>query len=277
MRKISFPFILLSFLLFPILYAYPKTPSIVSLSPPITEELYTLGLGENIVANSIYCTKPDDAKRKKKVGSVIHANVEEIIKLNPDYVFASPFLDSKVVKKLEEFGLKVKIFPHPKNFDEVCSRFIELASIFGKKDFGEMIVKEAKARYLEIKKEVQERGLKPKVFVQLGMNPLFTATSESILNSFVEDAGGINIAKESKTGLYSKEQVLLEDPDIILIVSMGLKGEKEKERWLRTEKLKAARLKRVYVIESDKFCSPTVLSYVRSLKEMREIFLGRGR
>lgn len=254
--------------------SYAKT-TIVSLSPPITEELYLLGLGENIVANSIYCVKPDDAKKKKKVGSVISANVEAIIRLNPDYIFASPFLDPRNKKKLEEFGLHVRIFPHPRNFEELCARLLDLASIFGKKEMAEKIVKEARNEYLLIKRQVTESSFHPKVFVQLGMNPLFTATSESILNSFVEDAGGINIAKDSKIGLYSKEEVLRHDPDIILIVGMGMKGEREKERWLRVKELKASRLKNVYVIDSDKYCSPTAVSYIQSLKELREIFLRR--
>ena len=49
---------------------------------------------------------------------------------------------------------------------------------------------------------------KPKVFIQIGARPLFTATKDSFINDLIKLAGGINIASFAKTGLYSRERVI---------------------------------------------------------------------
>lgn len=252
-------------------------PRIVSLSPPITEELYLLGLGENVVANTVYCTRPEDAKNKEKVGSVLNVNIERIIRLKPELVFASPLMDRRLIKKLERLGIDVHIFPHPRNFDEICQRFLKLAEILEKKDVAFEIVSSFKKRYKMIGDRSPSNKRRPQVFVQLGASPLFTATKDSILNSFVEDAGGENIAKDAKTGLFSKEELILKDPEYILIVSMGIQGEKEKQRWLKSKELKAVKQGNVYLIDSHRFCSPTVKTYIEGVEELREILSGRGK
>ena len=108
---------------------------------------------------------------------------------------------------------------------------------------------------------------RPKVFLQIGANPLFTASRESLLNDFVEFSGGINMVGDFKGGLYSREKVLAENPDIILIVAMeGAVAEKEKKRWERFGTINAVRDGAVYVIDPYKMCSPTPVTFVEALE-----------
>ena len=59
---------------------------IVSLAPNLTEILFELGLGDQIVGVTNYCTYPPEALEKEKVGGFINPNLEKIVSLKPDLV-----------------------------------------------------------------------------------------------------------------------------------------------------------------------------------------------
>ena len=243
---------------------YPRR--IISLGPSITEELYLLGAGDHLVGCTTYCKRPE-AKLKEKVGRAIEVNLEKVIALKPDIVFATSLTDPKAIKKMKDLGIKVTVFPEPKNFEEICEQFMELARLIGRQNRAREIIRRVKAQVARIKKGT--KGLKkPKVFVEIGARPLFTATKGSFVNDYIEMAGGINIAANAGSGLYSKEEVLKGDPDVILIVTMGVIGEKEKKTWERFKTIKAVRKGQVYVVDSYKLCSPTPVTFVKTLKEL---------
>ena len=115
-----------------------------------------------------------------------------------------------------------------------------------------------------IKKNV-ENMKKPRVFVQVGVTPLVTVKKDSFVNDFIEFAGGINITKDLKNAVYSREKVLEDNPDVIIIVTMGLNGEEEKKAWQRFRALNAVKNGRIYIIDSDAITSPTPFIFADTL------------
>ncbi len=59
---------------------------VVSLAPSITETLFALGLGDNIVGVTKYCEYPEAARHKPKVGGYLDPSVEAIVSLRPTLV-----------------------------------------------------------------------------------------------------------------------------------------------------------------------------------------------
>ncbi len=243
---------------------------IISLGPAITEQLYLLNVQDRLVGCTIYCKRPKEAKSKEKVGTVVEISLEKIIGFKPDLVLATALTDFKAVKKLKDLGVEVVSFSPPKSFAEICEQFLRLGEIVGEEKKAEEIISKAKDKINITKKKV--KGLpKPKVFIQVGARPLFTVIGDSFVNDFIEFAGGVNIAQNLKSGFYSREKVIEADPSIIIIVTMGIAGEKEKETWEKFKSLKAVKNNRVYIIDSYKLCSPTPLSFADTLEQMAEI------
>ena len=60
---------------------------IVSSAPSITETLFALGLGENIVGVTENCRYPEEVKNKEKIGKAFSISSEAVIALKPDVVF----------------------------------------------------------------------------------------------------------------------------------------------------------------------------------------------
>ncbi len=246
---------------------YPER--IISLVPSVTEELYLLNVEDRLIANTVYCNRPEEAKRKEKVGTVIEINLEKIIQLEPDLILSSSLTDSRAREKLKSLGMKVVTFPQASSLSELSRQFLELARLLGKEKEAQQIVAVVERRVSSVRERVN--GLpKPKVFVQIGANPLFTANKSSFINDFIELAGGTNVARDAKTGIYSREEVLRHNPDVILIATMGI-GEEEKKNWQNYATLNAVRNDRIYVVDSYRFCSPTPVTFVEILQETAKI------
>ena len=252
---------------------------IISLGPSITEQIYLLGVEDKLIGCTIYCKTPLEAEKKEKIGTVVEVNLEKIVSLNPDLVLATSLTNFKVIEKLKNLGIKVIIFSSAKNFSEICAQFLELGKIIGKEETAEKIIYTVEDKVNTIKKIVEDLP-KTKIFVQVGAKPLFTVNEDSFINDFIEFAGGINIAKDAKTGLYSREEVLRKNPGVIIIVTMGIVGENERKVWQKFKMLDAAKNSKIYIIDSYKICSPTPLTFVEALEEITNILhpqLGGGK
>lgn len=244
---------------------YPQR--IISLGPSLTEQLYILGVQDKLIANTIYCERPPDAKNKEKVGTVVDVNIEKIISLRPDLVLATSLTSPKDIKKLKNLGIRVEIFSYSKSFSHMCDDFLRLARLVGREEKAKKILNKTKEEVEKIKRKTKYLK-KQKVIVQVGTNPLWVAIKKSLINDFVELAGGINLGPEGKTGIYSREEVLKQNPDVIIIVEMGIAGEREKEIWEKYKTINAVKNKRIYIFDSYKLCSPTPVSFPRTLREI---------
>ena len=239
---------------------------IISLAPSITEQLYSLGVEEKIVGVTIFCTHPAEAKIKEKIGTYLEPNLEKIVALKPDLVLATESQKKETVKKLKDLGIKIFVFKEGETFKEITEQFLQLAKILGEEKRAKRIITSAEK---EIKKIIarDKNFFLLKVFLQLGSEPLITAGEDTFLNEMVELIGGANIAANLGKGYFriNREKVIQEDPEVILIVSMGETTEKELKAWLKFKNLKAVREKKIYLLDADKICRPTVTCFLEGL------------
>lgn len=253
-----------------------RTPErIVSLTPTITEELYYLGVEDKIVGVTTYCLKPPQAQEKEKIGTVVKADIEKIVSLRPDIVISTTLVNPKTVNKLKSLGIRVVDFPAPGSFREICLQFLELGRIMAKEKEAEDIIARSQKTVDGIRDFTKHLDKKT-VFVEIGESPLFTVTKDSFINDCIEYAGGINVAHDAGIGLYSREKLLKDNPDVIMIATMGVSGEKEKAGWQKFKTLKAVKNNSIFIIDSYKLCSPTPVSFVETLEEITKALHGRN-
>jgi iron complex transport system substrate-binding protein len=241
----------------------------------VTKQLYLLGVEDRLIANTIYCTTPPEAKNKEKIGSVIRADLEKIISLKPDLVIATSLSNPEQLEKLRDLGIKVLKIPAARSFRQLCQHFIKIGKEVGKEKEAKKIIKEVKKEIANIYKNTKHLPKKPKVIVQIGADPLYVVPKDSFINDFIKFAGGINIGPDGKSGLYSREKVLYDNPEVIIIVTMGIVAEKEKAAWQHYKTIDAVKNGKIYIIEADKICSPTPISFVETLKELVKILQTR--
>lgn len=239
------------------LYLKKPPQRVISLAPSITENIYLLGVGEKMVGNTTYCDAPEDAKRKEKIGTYVQPNLEKIISLSPDVVLImKEGMRKEIVYKMRSLGLQVFVFDQEESYKSVRENFQILGKIFSKEEEAEKILKYCEERINKIKKEVKN---KKKVFYQLGVNPIITASGKTLSSEIIEYAGGINIAQKSKIKYpkYSIEEIIKQNPDIIIIVDMGIITEDATKKWKEYKNLNAAKNNKIYSIDANTMCRAT--------------------
>jgi iron complex transport system substrate-binding protein len=149
----------------------------------------------------------------------------------------------------------------------LCDVFLELGKTCGKESEAKRLIDDSAKRDASIKTKIGKAG-KPSTLVQIGSTPLFVATRAFFLNDYVMLAGGTNIFADLKSGTVSFEQAVAGNPDVIIIAGMGLSGEAERRSWERFDTINAVRNKRIYVVDADKLCSPTPVSFADYLHDL---------
>ncbi|MFO7749127.1 MAG: helical backbone metal receptor [Desulfobacteraceae bacterium] len=240
---------------------------VVSLGPVITEMIYLLKAEERLSGVTSYCRIPPGRAEKEIIGTVMQMNVEKIVHLEPDLVIANTLTRKKQVRILEKQKVKVITLDTPKNFDDICANFARLGNLVGKKARAEKIIQRARRAVAAVREKSRHLD-RPRVFIQIGLKPLKTSPADTFIHEYIAFAGGVNIAEGVREGVYSREKVLRENPDVILIATMGSSktaGLKEKEAWQRFSFLKAVKNRAVYVLDPDIVCSPTPETFARGL------------
>ncbi|MEA3560988.1 MAG: cobalamin-binding protein [Candidatus Omnitrophota bacterium] len=200
---------------------------IVSLTPSITEILFSLELGNNIVGVSSWCNYPPPALSKKKVGSFSQPNIEKIISLKPSLVLLTGLEQQPTAEKLKKLGLNFLVV-YPSDVKGLFSSIREIAKATGSQRKAEQLISKINQRLDKIKAKIslipeEERKT---VFIEIWHSPIITAGAGSFLSELVELAGGINIARDTLRpySRFSAEAVILRNPDCIILGYM-VKGD----------------------------------------------------
>lgn len=196
------------------------------------EVLCMLGSGNKIVSTILtekmrpwlYKINPQ-MKNTATVFEANSVNTEELLKTKPDIVFTP--LNDKSADKVSELGIPA-VQLNFTNFNELKDCFKLTGSILGddaKKKADDYI------SYLDDKLDAITsitskipKEQKPKVLHVTSLSPITIDGSNTIINAWIEAAGGINAAGDvsGNNKEVSMEQVLQWNPDIIILSSNTL-------------------------------------------------------
>jgi ABC-type Fe3+-hydroxamate transport system substrate-binding protein len=246
-----------------------KTQKIISLAPSLTKSLYYLGADNLLTGHTTYChiAKNDN---KETVASAVKVNLEKVISLRPDLVIATTITNPETIEFLKKAGIRTEIFPTAKSFEEICTQFERLGSVIGKGNAARTIVSEARAKVKEISSGYNFSE-PPVFFFQIGAKPLYTVLRNTFLDDYITFSGGANLAGNISYPTISREFVLSQNPDIIIIVTMGIVGQEEKKLWESYVHLNAVKNNRVFIIDSDIACTPTPVDFVKTMEIISEL------
>jgi ABC-type Fe3+-hydroxamate transport system substrate-binding protein len=246
---------------------------IVSLSRSITQEIYLLGAKDKLVGCTSYC---DFAIKDNKevVASAVDVNIEKVIILRPDLVLTTTITTPEAIETLKKAGIKIIAFQTTKSYEEICQNLMQVAEYTGKTLVADQIIKKQKHRLDSIISNIP-KGNKPRIFFEIGTKPIFTVLTNTFMNDFITFAGGENIASDLQKGTMTRESVFLRNPDVIVIVTMGILAEEERDRWASSKELNAAKNKKIFIIDSDKACSPTPVTFIDVVEELTKLIYNK--
>jgi iron complex transport system substrate-binding protein len=233
---------------------------IVSVAPSVTEILFALGLGDRVAGVSVYCQFPPEALKKEKIGGYINPSLEKIVALKPDLVMGIAEGDLKsFVDKLA--GLKIPVYiANPQNVAEVLTSIQKIGEVTFSSPSARKIVAGMKERIQEIQGRVRGRPLF-RVLHILNFDPLISAGKGTFVDDLIRLAGGRNLAEKAlgRYPRFSMEEVLAQDPEVILLASMKSQDPMTEQRqwWGRWKTISAVKHGRIYVLDSDLIHRPS--------------------
>jgi ABC-type Fe3+-hydroxamate transport system substrate-binding protein len=225
------------------LAAQPQ-PRIVSLMPALTEDLFAIGAGPQVVAVSEYTDYPPAAAALPAVASVTSVDAERIFRLHPSLVVGIAS-EAPLLADLRRLGVRI-VLVDDDSYEDIFRTLAVLGRLSGHAREARVLAASLRARTAALERSVP-RGAPPRVFVVLGAEPIFTVGDRSYIGRLIELAGGRNAAGLREAyGRYSAEALLAAQPDVIVTdPQSGLSPLLNRAPW---NALRAVRAGRVAVI-----------------------------
>jgi iron complex transport system substrate-binding protein len=190
------------------------------MAPSVTEILFRLGLGSKVVGVTDYCNYPKEASLKPKIGGFLNPSIEKIISLNPDLIIATPDnYNEEIVERLESLGKAVYVI-NPSSISGILRSILSIGRITGNIKEGILLVSELKKEIKYIRKKVKPYKEIKTLYI-INANPLIAVGKNTFVDELIDIAGGENIVNESGYPRLNIEEIILKNPEIILLSHMG--------------------------------------------------------
>ena len=228
-----------------------ESMKIISVAPSVTELIYALGKGDQLIGRSDYCDYPGEANEVPSVGLLSDPNLEKIVELQPDIVFASEHFKDDIAKRLEDLDIEIVVIYNAEDFSGSYDAINMVGEMIDAKDEAQELVTSLDKEIEDIKEKVKDQE-KPTVYyvVGFGKDGDYTATGDTFVAQMLEAAGGENIAKDATGWKYSLEKIIEEDPEYIFISqNYGMKEEFEQTEGYK--ELSAVKNNKVIEIDDD--------------------------
>ena len=192
---------------------------IISLAPSITETLYAIGAGSQIVGVTDYCNYPEEAKTRTHVGGIINPSIETIISLEPDLIIVS--MEGNVredFNRLTSFGIPVFV-TNPRTLTGIYRSIEQLGILTGRNGEATRLLKAMAARVDSI--PAKTAGKKMRTILFISLQPLIVVGKNTFLNELLQTAGAYNLAASGPATYptYSREALAADDPEVIIVMS----------------------------------------------------------
>ena len=194
---------------------------IVSLAPSVTETLFAIGAGEQVIGRTDYCDYPEEVSSLPSIGGFDAAtiSVESIVALEPDLVIGGSIYQAEVIQALEAAGIPAFV-TEPSNLAEIMDAVTLLGQVTGQEAGAEQVYNDMQARIDAVEAAVSAVPVdqRPSVFYEVWHEPLMSANGNTVVGELIEIAGGENIFADlpDEYPTVSVEQIVVDDPLFII-------------------------------------------------------------
>lgn len=231
---------------------------IISLAPDITETLFAIGAGNQIVGEIQGSDFPEAAKKIPLVGSYSGIDNEKLLSLHPDLIVVWGQSFSRQLQILKKSGIPV-YQTNPQDLADIPREIQDLGCLTGHEKSAEKQAKLFITRLDKLAQKYQQRSVR-KVFFQIGSYSLITINKHSWINQVINLCGGKNIFADAYLAApqVSLEYVIGANPDVII---SDADNPEWKNHWLKWTSINAVKHQNLYSINADiiERASPRVL------------------
>lgn len=210
---------------------------IVSLSPSITEIVYALGKGENIVATSAFSLYPKEAQNLPVVGGYESPSLEKILSHAPTLVVGQSY-NLQTLEKLEQFHIKT-VALNLKTLEDIQNSIALLGNVLHAQTEAKQLLTNITNALTNAPKSQNPHS----VMIVYGLkedlrNGIYIAGNSIFFDDIIRSCGNTNAytSQVTEQPVLNYENVIALNPDQIIILHShatepNVDGKKALQNW----------------------------------------------
>ena len=244
----------------------PLAPSrIISLIPAVTEMLFAMGAGDQVVGVSNFDHYPAAVEQRTRVGGLIDPNFERILSLKPDLVIVYG-TQGDLIRRLERVSIPMFHYQHA-GLPDITRTMRLLGQEVGRADEAARLVDQIQTGLADVRRRVAGTA-RPRTMIVFdreagSMRGAYGSGGIGFLHDMLEVAGGENVFADVKRQSVqaTSELVLTRKPEVILELHSGAPWDdahlaREQAVWGALKSVPAVRNKQVYILVDEKLSIP---------------------
>ena len=257
LRRISFLALAVALVVVSVGVAGQSRPQrIISLIPAVTEILFAVGAGPQVIAVSSFDEYPPEVKQLQRVGALLDPDLEKILSLRPDLVVAYGSQED-LQKQLARASIPVYTYRHA-GLSDVTRTIAEVGARVGHVAEATAIITKIDAQLAAIRARLASAP-RPKTMLVFGreigaLRGIYASGGIGFLHDMLVAAGGDDVFADVKRESVqaTTEVILARKPEVILEIRSGPAelGTLDAERalWQALSSVPAVRNGRVYFV-----------------------------
>jgi iron complex transport system substrate-binding protein len=233
---------------------------IVSLVPALTEMLFAIGAGPQVVAVSAYDDFPPETKALPRVGALLDPDVERILALRPDLVLTYGS-QGTLASQLGRAGIRTFSYRHG-GLETLFTTLRDLGEVTGRTAQAARTADGIRRQFDAVRARVRGRP-RPRVLLVFGREPqslrqLYVSGGVGFLHEMLEIAGGANVFADIRRESVqpSSEALLTRAPDVVIEIHgtrmiAGTDAARERAVWSALASIPAVRNGRIHFLNGD--------------------------
>lgn len=235
-----------------------RAQRIVSLAPSVTETLFAIGAGAEVVGVSQYCDYPPSARKLPRVGTFLTPNIEAIAALRPTVVIGPlTSSDLREMRALRAMGIDTVAVGGDDSIAQIEHSIEQIGVRTGRAAAARRLLAEIRFRMRASEERLNGRPVR-RVLMVVGHQPMVAVGRGTYLDELLALARAANIADASAQAWprLSLEYIIASRPDVILDGQMGTDPSTPDSFWLKYSSIPAVTNRRVYGYPEDPTLHP---------------------
>jgi cobalamin transport system substrate-binding protein len=198
---------------------------VVSLVPNVTEMLFAVGAGAQVIAVTSYDDFPAEVKSLPRVGALLDPDIERILALRPDLVIVYGS-QTELEAQFGRAGIRVYSYKHG-GIEDVLASIRDVAQLTGHRQNGEQVVRSLRTQLDAIRNRVRGHS-RPRTMLVLGRDPgtlrgIYASGGVGFMHDVLDAAGGDDVFADIRRESVqpSNETILSRAPQVIIEVHAG--------------------------------------------------------
>ncbi|NMW21660.1 MAG: cobalamin-binding protein [Chlorobiaceae bacterium] len=204
-------------------------PRIISLAPSLTEMIFAIGAGDQLVGRTNACDWPAAAARVPVIGAFGRPSLELLASIHPDLVVDVDLAEKETGKKISALGIRRESFSC-KTPDDIPVVLRKLGIVTGHTREADSLALSITAGLAKFKMRAEEEAQKVKkhntIYLEIWNDPFWTGGKGSYTSALIAYAGGENIGDVVHKEYFeiSQEWVIKKNPEVIACMYMAKKS-----------------------------------------------------